>query len=366
MGAPLSDILFSPFVSPKLSLPGRVMMAPMTRLRCESGVPDDSVKDFYLRRATSGVSFIMSEGITVDHRAASPSINAPSLSTATQREGWSNLLKSIHSAGAKMGCQLWHSGTIRKPDESPHPTIPNFIVFAREGSVERAATDEDIQDVADAFVRTAKFAIEVGFDALEIHCAHGYLLDLFLWDQVNKRTDSWGGSTPLQRSRFPLEVVRQVRSAVGNDVPIFARFSQWKQQDFEARLWRNPAELEAVMGAFEASGVDIFDFSLRRFWEPEFEGSDLNLAGWVKKLVGKPTVAVGSVGLTGDFMTAFLNEGAEVATINDLRRRLERSEFDLIAVGRALMNDPLWLSKIREDRHMELKPMPENAMDIYW
>lgn len=342
------------------------MMAPMTRLQCEGGVAGASVRNFYLRRASAGVPFIMSEGITVDHRSASPNVNAPSLSTIAQRESWSKLLAGIHDAGAKMGCQLWHSGTIRKPDEAPHSGTPNFVISAEEDSAEPAATEEDIQDVADAYVRTAKFAIEVGFDALEIHCAHGYLLDLFLWGQANKRTDFWGGSTPAERSRFPLEVVRQVRAAVGNEVPIFARFSQWKQQDFEARLWRNPAELESVMGAFDASGVDIFDCSLRRFWEPEFEGSDLNLAGWVKKLVGKPTVAVGSVGLTGDFMTAFLSEGAEVAKIDALRSRLERSEFDLIAVGRALMNDPLWLSKIREGRHLELKSMPQDAMDVYW
>jgi 2,4-dienoyl-CoA reductase-like NADH-dependent reductase (Old Yellow Enzyme family) len=265
-----------------------------------------------------------------------------------------------------MGCQLWHAGTVRNPHESPHPEIPNFSISTEEGSSGTAATEEDIQDVADAYVRTAKFAVEVGFDALEIHCAHGYLLDLFLWDKTNSRRDMWGGSSPIERARFPLEICKQIRAAVGHDIPIFARFSQWKRQDFAAMLWRDPDELGSVMEAFAASGVDIFDCSLRRFWQPEFDGSDLNLAGWVKKLVGKPTVAVGSVGLTGDFMTAFLNEGAGVSNIDALRWRLERSEFDLIAVGRALMNDPLWLDKVRTGRLTELNPMPENAMDIYW
>ncbi|MGW2634545.1 12-oxophytodienoate reductase, partial [Streptomyces chattanoogensis] len=111
-----------------------------------------------------------------------------------------------------------------------------------------------------------------------------------------------------------------------------------------------------------AAGVDAFHASTRRYWLPEFEGTDLNLAGWTKKLTGKPTITVGSVGLDGDFLRAFAGEGAAVGSIDNLLDRLERDEFDLVAVGRALLQDPLWAAKVLGDRFEELKPYDAAAL----
>ena len=109
------------------------------------------------------------------------------------------------------------------------------------------------------------------------------------------------------RTRFAADVVRAVRDAVGAEFPILLRFSQWKQQDFAAKLAQNPAELERFLQPLVTAGVDMFHCSTRRFWEPEFPetGSDLNLAGWTKKLSGKPTITVGSVSLNEDFITSY-------------------------------------------------------------
>jgi 2,4-dienoyl-CoA reductase-like NADH-dependent reductase (Old Yellow Enzyme family) len=151
-------------------------------------------------------------------------------------------------------------------------------------------------------------------------------------------------------------VVSVVRRAVGPDFPICLRFSQWKLQDFNARLAQTPAELEAFLAPLVDAGVDIFHASTRRFWLPEFDDSELNLAGWTKKLTGKPVITVGSVGLDQEFVSAFAGVGAQSRGLEDLITRFNRGDFDLVAVGRALLQDPEWVEKVREGRREEIRP----------
>lgn len=226
------------------------------------------------------------------------------------------------------------------------------------GKVNRhVMSKQDIQDVIDAFARGAANAKALGFDAVEIHGAHGYLIDQFLWEAVNQRTDEYGGSFD-NRLRFAVEIIAAVRAAVGPDFPLSLRFSQWKQQDFTARLVTTPQDLERLLLPLSAAGVDIFHCSTRRFWEPEFEGSDLNLAGWTRKLTGKPCITVGSVGLDADFIPA-LGEAsfkdAEPANLDELERRLAADEFDLVAVGRAMIANPEWSNMVKAGRSDELQ-----------
>nr|MCH9784269.1 12-oxophytodienoate reductase [Gammaproteobacteria bacterium] len=166
-------------------------------------------------------------------------------------------------------------------------------------------------------------------------------------------------------ARFGVEIVEAVRAAVGEDFAIVLRFSQWKQQDYEARLAETPEELERFLTLFTDAGVDVFHASTRRFWTPEFEGSDLNLAGWTRKLTGKPVISVGSVGLDDDFIGAN-NQGiggnANPKGIEDLAKRMAADEFDLIAVGRALLQDPNWLVKMRNGQHDEIEPFTKAAL----
>jgi 2,4-dienoyl-CoA reductase-like NADH-dependent reductase (Old Yellow Enzyme family) len=155
-----------------------------------------------------------------------------------------------------------------------------------------------------------------------------------------------------------------VRKAVGPDYPIIIRISQWKQQDFNVKLAHDPKSMETWLTALTDAGADILHCSQRRFWEPEFEGSDLNFAGWAKKLTGAPTITVGSVGLSGEFVAAMGGEGSQPASLDELERRLERDEFDLVAVGRALLQDPEWVVKIREGRTGDLKAFERAAMGV--
>lgn len=263
--------------------------------------------------------------------------------------------------------QLWHVGNVRRLGTEPDPSVPGYgpMEQSKEGKkIVHGMTQADIDAVIVAFAQAAQDAQAIGMDGVEIHGAHGYLIDQFFWDGTNQRSDQYGGSM-TNRSRFAVEIVQAVRAAVGPNFPIVFRFSQWKQQDYNARLAHTPDELKTFLQPLVNAGVDIFHCSTRRFWEPEFEGSDLNLAGWTKQLTGKPTITVGSVGLDGSEFTSFLagtKEVAQPSNLEGLLARLATNEFDLVAVGRALLQDPEWCVKVRENRLTELLPFSREAL----
>lgn len=353
------DTLFRPLTLGNLHLKNRIVMAPMTRTFSPGNVPNDKVVAYYRRRAEGGVGLILTEGTIVDHVAASGYPNVPAFYGEAALAGWRKVVEAVHAAGGKIAPQIWHVGGIRRPGVTPGGDTPGHSPsgMARPGKVTgHAMTQSDIDDVVAAFAKAAADAEAIGFDAVEIHGAHGYLIDQFFWDGTNRREDAYGGDLAA-RSRFALEIVRAVRAAVGADFPVIFRFSQWKQQDYAARLCDTPEALGAFLEPLVEAGVDVFHCSTRRFWEPEFEGSDLNLAGWARKLTGKPAITVGSVGLNSDFLpedgTANFNAG-EPASLDNLLERMARDEFDLVAVGRALIANPDWADKVAAGRFSEL------------
>jgi 2,4-dienoyl-CoA reductase-like NADH-dependent reductase (Old Yellow Enzyme family) len=350
--------LFTPFRMGPLEIANRFVMAPMTRSQSPSGEPTDEVVAYYQRRAQHGVGLILTEGTTVDHSVATGDPSVPRFHGDVPLAVWKRVADAVHAAGGHIFPQLWHVGTARRPGTAPHPdeqSVGPSGLVARGKKRAREMTERDIADVIEAYAASARASRELGFDGLELHGAHGYLIDQFFWDGTNVREDAWGGSL-LSRTRFATEVVRAVRRAVGPDFPVCLRFSQWKLQDFNARLAQTPDELEAFLAPLVDAGVDIFHASTRRFWLPEFDASELNLAGWTKKLTGKPVITVGSVGLDQEFISAFAGVNAQSRGLEDLLARFERGEFDLVAVGRALLQDPAWVEKIREGRREEIRP----------
>lgn len=344
------DLLFQPFKIKNLTLPNRVVMAPMTRMFSPDGIPTDDVAAYYRRRAEGQVGLIVTEGTTIDRPAARNDAGIPHF-FGDAIDGWKKVVNEVHAAGGHIAPQIWHVGSARgpKPDWQPFGKIdsPSGEVAPGKQKFE-PMSDEDIADTIAGFEKSARYARELGFDAVEIHGAHGYLIDQFFWDGLNHRDDKWGGKTLAERSRFAVEVIKAVRRGLGDDIPLIMRLSQWKQQDYTVRLAETPDEMTAWLAPMSEAGVDIFHCSQRRFWEPEFEGSDLNFAGWAKKLTGKATITVGSVGLNGEFMASLTQgAGAGSADLTELLRRLEREEFDLVGVGRALLADPNWAAKIR-------------------
>jgi 2,4-dienoyl-CoA reductase-like NADH-dependent reductase (Old Yellow Enzyme family) len=212
----------------------------------------------------------------------------------------------------------------------------------------RPMSDSEIGDIVQAYARGARNAVALGTDGIAIHGAHGYLIDTFLWDYTNRRDDRWGGD-PMRRAAFGAEVVRAIRAEIGEARPIVLRFSQFKMQDYRATLADTPDELGILLGRLADTGVDLFDASQRYFNTPTFPGSPLNLAGWAKKLTGKPSMTIGGI--------CFDKSRGAVRHIDDSQpsannlglvlERFERGEFDLVGVGRAILNDPDWFIRAK-------------------
>lgn len=356
--------LFTPFKIKGLELRNRIVMAPMTRSFSPGGVPGEVVAAYYRRRAENEVGLIITEGTVIDHPASANDVNVPRFYGEAALEGWGRVLHEVHSAGGRIMPQLWHVGSARKPADSPnpkHPSIGPSGLRKPGSSFGEPMTESEIAEVVDAFGRAAGHAARLGFDGIELHGAHGYLVDQFFWEGTNERNDAYGGDMQ-RRARFAVEVISACRHATGVDFPILFRMSQWKVQDYKVRLANTPEELEQFLRPLIDAGVDVFHCSTRRFWEPAFEGSALNLAGWTKKLSGKPVITVGSVGLDNDMASAFRGQNSAVQPLDAIADMVVRGEVDLVAVGRALLMDCEWARKIRENRLEELRPFEVQAM----
>ncbi|QSB25701.1 NADH:flavin oxidoreductase [Flavobacterium sp. CLA17] len=357
--------LFSPFNLKTLNLKNRIVMAPMTRSFSPNGIPTDEVAAYYQKRAEGEVGLILSEGTVIDRPSSSNDANVPHFHGDLALNGWKKVIDEVHVAGGQMGPQIWHMGIMDNHHSGWVPPVP----FEGPSGLNRpdfrngiAMSEKDIEDTILAFGKAAADAKRLGFDTIEIHGAHGYLIDQFFRAETNLRTDIYGGKTLPERNRFAIEVVKEVRKQVGPDFAVIMRFSQFKPSDYNYKLAKNPQELEAWLTPLVDAGVDILHCSQRRFWEPEFENSDLNFAGWAKKVTGAPTITVGSVGLSGDFFGAFAGESSEPTSLEELNRRFNRGDFDLVAVGRPLLSDPNWVAKIKAGKTDELKGFSKEAL----
>jgi len=340
-------------------------MSPMTRNFSPGGIPGEDVAAYYARRAHMGL--IITEGVGPDHPAAvgdgtTGGLAIPVMHGEAALAGWKRVVDAVHAAGGKIAPQLWHMGPIRIGGTGPFPEAPSLRPSGIWGPTQKAMvppeylakvseptepmSEADIQDVIAAFGQSAGYAHALGFDAIALHGAHGYLLDSFLWEGTNQREDDWGGDI-LKRTRFVCEVVRAVRAQIPADKPVIYRISQWKLQDYGAKLGQTPEELEIIVGALVDAGVDIFDVSTRHFDAPAFDGSDMGLSGWVRKLSGKPTMTVGGIGFDKDLADSFTQKTEAVDNLEDVARRFVAGEFDFAAIGRAVLMDADWIGKVR-------------------
>ncbi len=366
-----ASTLFKPFKFGKVTLPNRVVMAPMTRSKSPGNVPGEDVAAYYRRRAEGGVGLIVTEG-TPPCPAGHSYPDVPAFYGEKALQGWKRVVDAVHGVGGFIIPQLWHVGSFRQPGMEPDPSLPGYgpsvvlhpALAGQDGMKPPVAmTQKNIDDAIAAFAAAAGNAKALGFDGVELHGAHSYLIDQFFWSTTNQRMDQYGGTLP-QRTRFAVELIRAVRAAIGPDFPLVLRFSQWKQGDYSHKMAKTPDELAAFLQPLTDAGVDYFHCSTRRFNDPEFDGSDLNLAGWTKKLTGKPTITVGSVGLDSDFLRTYAGKDTHKAGIDALLKRLEREEFDLVAVGRALLADAAWSNKIHAGREADIIEFQREHMAV--
>ena len=340
--------LFSPFKIRDVELPNRVVMAPMsTELGGKNGEVTDAMIAFYTERAKGGFGLIIVEYTCVDVATGRAHEYQLTLEGRDNLDGHIRLVNSVHDAGAKIFMQMQHSGqyAVAKllPDGMPVGPCDVFHPRKTEWQLCRAATDVEIRKWIDSFASTAALAIEAGYDGVEMHAAHGYLLLQFLSPRANQREDEWGGPEE-NRLRFPLAVIRAIRAAIGN-APFIFRISV---DEFRAG-GLTIEDMERIAPMMVQAGVDALHCSagwgtgrgMEKILEPmnEVEGWRIPYAERIKKATNVPVIAVGQIRWP---------QMAEDA--------LASGQTDLIALGRPSLADPYWPNKAREGNIADIRP----------
>ncbi|MBI2907818.1 MAG: FAD-dependent oxidoreductase [Chloroflexi bacterium] len=341
--------LFEPGQIGTMTVPGRIVMAPMgTYLNhADCGISDRAIA-YYGRRAIGGTHLIISECTAVDGPLSSVYPTEPRLDEDGFIAGHHSLTDAIQCLGAKIAAQLHHAGwrshvmgTAGLPPVSPSP-LP--ITGAKW--VPRELTIAEIEQLVDKFGRAAVRARQAGYDAVEVHGAHGYLIHQFMSPYINRRTDMYGGSTE-NRMRFPVQIVKRIKELAGRDYPVIFRFTAEETRDDGYKL----DEARAFARMIEAAGADALHVSMGSAAPEDKNGVGINVCpmsfaqGWriayteaIKREVKVPVITVGVI-RDAEVAESFIREG----------------KADFIALGRALLADADWANKAAEGRPEDIR-----------
>lgn len=344
------DSLFTPFIHRKLHLPTRLVMAPVPRLFAQNGIPTAEMLQYYRRRAVNMLGLIITEPVAVNDPAAASDSGMAQFYGGAALRAWKGICRAVHATSCRIVPQLNHVGMLRPASgDLPNPEAPAIgpsgIIPGNLEQRGEPMSRERIGAVIEAFASAAVAARQIGFDGVEINGAHACLVEQFLRPETNRRNDEFGGDT-VRRGRFAVQIIQAVRKAVGRSFPIIFRFSQFGSGVWKTPLVSSPAELEELLQPLCDAGVDIF--ACDGIDSPAFRGSALNPAGWTRLLTRRPVIASGGVGLPGRGVAPII-------------ARLQAQEFDLVAVGRALLADAEWGSKVRLAREEEIFPFSPRA-----
>ena len=333
--------LWEPFRIRRMELRNRIVMPPMvTRYASDDGCVTERTKNYYEARARSGVALIIVEA-TYIHRRGWAFANQLGISDDKFIPSMSELVQAVHRHGAKIAIQLHHGGREGNSKLSGMQPVSASPLPGLVGEVPKELTVDEIAEIIEAFAQAAIRAKKAGFDGVELHGAHGYLINQFLSPASNKRQDSYGGDA-RNRARFMVEVIRAVREVVGEDYPLWVRMDG-KEYGIEEGITLADAQETARMA--QSAGVDAIHVSA---WGPKapnnlttatFTPAVLEeLAEGIKKVVTVPVIAVGRI----------TPEAGE--------RLLEEGKADLIAIGKALLTDPEFPSKVASNRLEDITP----------
>jgi len=328
--------IFEPSFLGPLAVKNRLIMAPMgTMMASEVGGVTQKQVDYYAERAKGGVGTIIVEITSVDYPLGGTGLT---LHDNSYIGGHSELVEAVHAYGSKIICQLAHAGRQARPSDLKglQPVAPSPIPCELLKVLPRELSTRAVEEIVQKFIAAAKRARAAGYDGVELHGAHGYLIAQFMSLCSNQRTDRYGGSL-LNRMNFPLEIIRGVKKAVGNRFPLLFRFSG----DEFVENGRSLEESRQVARMLEEAGVHALDVSAGAYdsmptiMEPMSlpEGWKIYLAEEIKKAVKIPVIGVGVI-RTPAFAEKILREG----------------RIDFVALGRALIADPHWPNKAREGR----------------
>ncbi|MBO0639823.1 NADH:flavin oxidoreductase [Pantoea agglomerans] len=330
----------------------RVMVAPMTRISAsESGVPGKKMQDYYTRFARGGFGAIITEGIYIDQAWSQTYAFQPGIVNEAQISGWKDIVEETHKAGARVIAQLIHAGAlsqknIYRPDTvgssavKPKGQQLEFYYGSGEYRTPVALSEEQIRDIITSFADSAERAIsDAKFDGVEIHAANGYLLDQFLTDYTNQRTDKWGGALE-NRLAVTLEVIRAVRSKIGAGKVLGVRVSQGKVNDFHHKWKEGEAGARTIFALLADAGVDYIHVTEYKSWLPAFENGEKSLVE-IAREVAPETVIIANGGL---------DDGAMAEKLVDMGA-------DFVSIGKAALANPDWPGKVAAG--LPLQDLPE-------
>jgi 2,4-dienoyl-CoA reductase-like NADH-dependent reductase (Old Yellow Enzyme family) len=359
------DVLFTPLTLRNLTLRNRFVMPGMQRGFMNDGAPTPKMVNYMRRCAAGGAGLIISESTSPDHRSA---YWMPMMGRMEPRTlgAWKQVVDAVRGEGAGFLLQIWHPGAMRKV-AAGHP-LADYPAWSPSGLIQagrvngRAMTRQDLEELKLAYVQAAVHAQSLGADGVEVHSAHGYLLDQFLWAETNRRDDEYGGATLAERARYAAEIVAAIREATGGNFVISFRFSQFKEVDYGAAVASGPEDLEGMLALLRAAGVDLFNVSSRRFHKREWPDSahpDFTIAEWARSLTDAPVMTCGSVGLDVEMFANLFDdkEPSELSIERDLRAladRVRRGTLDLVGVGRTHIANNDFVNKVRDGRFHEL------------
>lgn len=324
--------LLKPLETSTLTLSNRLIMPPMATAKAlPGGKVSQSILDYYSEKSAGGYLSL----IIIEHSFIAPegkaSVQQLSVADDSVIEGLQKLVAVIHSNGSKTVMQLNHAGSAATQEIiGSTPVGPSAVKNPRLGSMPRELTREEITNIIEAFKNAARRTKEAGFDAVEIHSAHGYLLNQFFSPLTNKRTDEYGGNVN-NRIRLHLQVIEAVRTAVGEDFPILLRLGASDYTEGGTTI----EDSQIAAQAFEKAGVNIIDITggFSGYIVPGITGQGYfaPLSEAIKKVVSIPVI------LTGGITEA---QAAE--------RLIEEGKADLIGVGRAVVKDSQWAQRAIE------------------
>lgn len=297
------DRLFSSFQLKDFRLKNRIGVAPMTRMSSPGGsIPRQDVLDFLVRRAKNGAGLVYTEAIVTDNESAQGYPGQARLLTQRQIDAWKPVVEAIRKEGALSIMQMFHCGRVAWPEVNPaNRTIAPSPLAPKQANpltgapypIPEAMTKYDIDRVISGFAETARGAVEAGFDGIEVHGAHGYLVNEFLSGYSNRRTDEYGG-TVENRYRFAHEVVHAVRAVVPADRLLTFRISNWGVVDMEVSLFENEAEYTEVVKRLSKEPIDAISVSTYSYSEKAF-GTDKNMAQITRRATHLPIMICGKI-----------------------------------------------------------------------
>ena len=361
-----TSVLFAPIVINGHTVKNRLSVAPMTRITAtEDGRATETMTRYYERFARGGFGTVMTEGIYTDQAFSQGYVHQPGMTDGAQAIAWKPFVNRIKAHGALAIAQMMHAGAIsqgyRFRDSTvgpsaiqPKGTQMTFYHGKDRYGLPAAITEEQIADTVAGFAGLAARAIEVaGFDAIEIHGANGYLLDQFLTDYANSRTDRWDGATE-NRVRLIVETFKAVRARVGGKVPVGVRISQGKVTDYHHKWAGAERDAEIIFGSLADAGADFIHVTEFEAWKPAFAGAGPSLMRLAKRHAPKATIFANGSLHNIEHAVGALNDGADIVTIG--RGALANPDLPKRLYDRAALNefDPAILGPIANIKETEL------------